>query len=110
MLREYDQFGAVFLMVGIMDFTILKIPKRPCLAKKNYGVIVPTQSCPFYQRGGSAIFGCKNIEGNGLNRDLEAQYEYPRFERWQALRDTDESRLYIGFNPTKDFIARALSS
>jgi type VI secretion system protein ImpC len=103
-VAEYDQFGGLpyGAIIGLYDF---KNTKEDLALLKTMGQLCNASHAPFISTVGPQFFGCKNIEEMAEIRDLEAYMSHPRFERWQALRDTDEA-AYIGLTLPR-FLLRA---
>jgi len=103
-VAEYDQFGGLPYggIIGLYDF---ENTKEDLAWLKTMGQLSNASHAPFISAVGPQFFGCKNIEEMAEIRDLEAHMSHPRFERWQALRDTDEA-AYIGLTLPR-FLLRA---
>ena len=103
-VAEYDQFGGLPYggIIGLYEF----LNTREDLAwLKTMGQLANASHAPFISSVGPAFFGCKNIEEMAEIRDLEAHMSHPRFERFQAMRDSDEA-AYIGLTLPR-FLLRA---
>lgn len=93
-VAEYDQFGGLpyGAVIGLYEFENTR-EDRAWLT--TMGQLSNASHAPFFSSVGPKFFGCKTIEEMAEIRDLEAHMSHPRFERWQAMRDSDEA-AYIG--------------
>ncbi|WP_221628251.1 type VI secretion system contractile sheath large subunit [Teredinibacter franksiae] len=103
-VAEYDQFGGLpyGAIIGLYEFENTK-EDRDWLS--TMGKLANASHAPFISSVGPKFFGCKNIEEMAEIKDLAAQMSHPRFEKWQAMRDTEEA-AYIGLTLPK-FLLRA---
>ncbi|TDF42511.1 type VI secretion system contractile sheath large subunit [Alteromonadaceae bacterium M269] len=93
-VAEYDQFGGLpyGAIIGLYEFENTR-EDRAWLS--TMGKLANASHAPFISSVGPKFFGCKNIEEMAEIKDLAAHMSHPRFEKWQAMRDTEEA-AYIG--------------
>ncbi|MBA6232796.1 type VI secretion system contractile sheath large subunit [Colwellia sp. MB3u-28] len=103
-VAEYDQFGGLpyGAIIGLYEFENTR-EDRAWLS--TMGKLANASHAPFISSVGPKFFGCKNIEEMADIRDLRAHMSHPRFEKWQAMRDTEEA-AYIGLTLPR-FLLRA---
>lgn len=93
-VAEYDQFGGLpyGAIIGLYEFENTE-DDRDWLS--TMGKLANASHAPFISSVGPKFFGCKNIDELAEIKDLAAHMSHPRFEKWQAMRDTEEA-AYIG--------------
>ncbi|WP_133470985.1 type VI secretion system contractile sheath large subunit [Paraglaciecola marina] len=93
-VAEYDQFGGLpyGAIVGLYEFENTK-EDRAWLS--TMGKLANASHAPFISSVGPEFFGCKNIDELAEIKDLRAHMSHPRYERWQAMRDSEEA-AYLG--------------
>jgi len=103
-VAEYDQFGGLpyGAIIGLYEFENTR-EDRAWLS--TMGKLANASHAPFISSVGPKFFGCKNIEEMADIRDLRAHMSHPRFEKWQAMRDTEEA-AYLGLTLPR-FLLRA---
>lgn len=103
-VAEYDQFGGLPYgsIIGLYEFENTR-EDRAWLS--TMGKLANASHAPFISSVGPKFFGCKNIEEMADIRDLAAHMSHPRFEKWQAMRDTEEA-AYLGLTLPR-FLLRA---
>lgn len=93
-VAEYDQFGGLpyGAIIGLYEFENTR-EDRAWLS--TISKLANASHAPFISSVGPKFFGCKNITEMAEIKDLAAHMSHPRFEKWQAMRDTEEA-AYIG--------------
>jgi type VI secretion system protein ImpC len=93
-VAEYDQFGGLpyGAIIGLYEFENTE-DDRDWLS--TMGKLANASHAPFISSVGPKFFGCKNIDEMAEIKDLAAHMSHPRFEKWQAMRDTEHA-AYIG--------------
>jgi type VI secretion system protein ImpC len=98
-VAEYDQFGGLpyGAIIGLYEFENTR-EDRAWLS--TMGKLSNASHAPFISSVGPKFFGCKNIEEMAEIKDLDAHMSHPRYEKWQAMRDTEEA-AYLGLTLPK---------
>lgn len=93
-VAEYDQFGGLPYggIIGLFEFENTKEDRK---FLSTMGKLANASHAPFISSVGPTFFGCTDITELAEIKDLAAHMSHPRFERWQALRDSEEA-AYIG--------------
>ncbi|MFT7054181.1 MAG: type VI secretion system protein ImpC, partial [Psychromonas sp.] len=93
-VAEYDQFGGLPYggIIGLFQFENTKDDRNFI---STMGKLANASHAPFISSVGPIFFGCSDITELAEIKDLAAHMSHPRFERWQALRDSEEA-AYIG--------------
>ena len=90
-ISEYGQFGGkpFGAIIGNYSFT----PKTPDVRLLQQVASVSAMShAPFIASAGAEFFGLDNFDGLPALKDLEAIFEGPQYAKWQAFRESDDSR------------------
>ncbi|MCK5230627.1 MAG: type VI secretion system contractile sheath large subunit [Desulfobulbaceae bacterium] len=89
--EEYGQFGGqpYGLIVGNYEFG----PSSPDVQLlQNLASVSTMAHAPFVAAAGSGFFGLDDFTGLPNLKDLKSLFESPQYTKWQAFRETEDSR------------------
>ncbi len=88
---EYGQFGGQPYSAIISNYELG--PGAPDVKLlQNVASIGAMSHAPFIAGAGSQFFGLDSYEGMPNLKDLESIFEGPQYAKWQAFRESDDSR------------------
>lgn len=89
--KEYGQFGGqpYGMMVGNYEFG----PSTPDIRLlQHLGSVATMSHAPFIGAAGAQFFGVDSFAGLPNLKDLASIFEMPQYTKWQAFRESEDSR------------------
>jgi len=92
--REYGQFGGKPVGSIIANYDFGPGPQDMALLQKCASVAAMAHA-PFIAAAGPRFFGAESFHGLPNMKDMKAHFEGPQYIKWQAFRESEDSR-YVG--------------
>ena len=103
--KEFGQFGGkpYSAVVGAYHFTS---DKEDVWLLQQMAAIAAMAHAPFISAAAAQVFDIDDFSQLARVRDLQANFEQPKYVKWQALRDSDDARYVALVLP--GFILRSI--
>ena len=88
---EYGQFGGTPYGAMIANYYFDPTPQDVALLQK-VGSVAAMSHAPFIAAAGPKFFGLDSFEGLPNLKDLQSVFEGPQYAKWQAFRESEDSR------------------
>ena len=88
---EYGQFGGAPYGAMIANYYFDPTPQDVALLQK-VGSVAAMSHAPFIAAAGPKFFGLESFEGLPNLKDLQSVFEGPQYAKWQAFRESEDSR------------------